>query len=121
MSVIGERIKLKRIELGVSQAKLAKAVRIGRSTLAKIEAGIQHPTSDVINNIAVELNVSRGWLLGDPEPDMITPLGYQIAEFASQLTPGEQTFIRSLLLHECRSRAFEEKIRELPGSVISIL
>lgn len=66
MSTLGENIKNRRIELGLSQEELAD--RLGyksRSTVAKIEAGINDLTQSKIAAFAQALSTTRSQLMGD--------------------------------------------------------
>lgn len=69
------RIKMRREELGMSQDELA--ARLGykdRSTIAKIEAGVNDITQSKIKSFADALNTTTAWLMGweDTIQDNIT-------------------------------------------------
>lgn len=77
---IGERIKLKRIENGLTQLELAK--RMGytsKAAICKVETGEDNITTDRIDKFAKALNCSPSYLMGwddiidlipDPSPTM---------------------------------------------------
>lgn len=65
MTTYGEQIKQRRLELGISQEELAK--RVGytdRSTIAKIETGVNDITVNKFVEIAHALSISPIELLG---------------------------------------------------------
>lgn len=57
------RIKERRIELGLSQEKLALACNVGQSTVANWERGGHIPRQGKINKIAAALNTDEVWLI----------------------------------------------------------
>lgn len=65
---IGERIKQCRLELGMSQEELAtKCGYKSRSTINKIELGVNDIPQSKINAFAVALNTSPSYLIGITE------------------------------------------------------
>ena len=68
MSSLGENIKNRRIELGLSQEELADKLGYkSRSTIAKIESGINDLTQSKIAAFANVLNTTRSQLMGDSD------------------------------------------------------
>ena len=59
-----DRLKSLRKEKGYKQVTLAKALHIGRSTLAMWETGRTEPTNDMLPRLASLLGCSVGYLLG---------------------------------------------------------
>jgi len=59
---IGNTIKLRRKELGISQSVLAELAEVSKNTIYKLERGISNPTLDIIekiiNILGMELNIS---------------------------------------------------------------
>lgn len=55
--IIGERIRIRRNELGYSQTQLGKKVSLTRSSIANIEAGRQRPMIHTVMQIANELGM----------------------------------------------------------------
>ena len=71
---IGQRIKARREELGMSQEELA--FKIGyrsRSSINKIELDVQQLTQRKIRAIADALNVTANYILGISDDDMPIP------------------------------------------------
>lgn len=67
---LGERIKQRRIELGLSQANLAKRAKVSQGTIGQLEVG-RNQGSGKILDIAIALGVSPEWLLyGKNPPEM---------------------------------------------------
>ena len=58
------RIKERRVELGMSQERLAQLAGIGQSTISEIEAGKHNPTVDVALCIARALGKTVEELFG---------------------------------------------------------
>lgn len=61
---IGKRIKELRVENGLKQKELAKAVHIAANTLSQFEAGKSNPSYDVLVALADYFEVSTDYLLG---------------------------------------------------------
>lgn len=68
---LGQRIKLLRIEKGLTQFDVATKMGIDDSSYRKIESGRTNPTARTLYKLAEALDVSVGQLfledLGDPE------------------------------------------------------
>jgi transcriptional regulator with XRE-family HTH domain len=72
---VGERIRAKRQERGLSQESLAIAVGLKRPSLSNIEKGRQNLLLHTIHDIAETLNTSIGELL----PDRVTVEAVEIS------------------------------------------
>jgi transcriptional regulator with XRE-family HTH domain len=67
---IGDRIKKRRQELGLSQRELAVRVSTRQATIADLERGAQKETSTgLIRRLAKVLGVTSDWLIGMYEED----------------------------------------------------
>ena len=69
---IGERIKLRRNELGLTQTELA--LRMGltsKTTICKAETVNFNPTMDRVREFAKALDCTPGYLMGWEEPDIM--------------------------------------------------
>lgn len=68
---VGERIKNRRKELGMSQDELAELANLNRVTVAKYESGKVEPGAQALSRIADALETSVDILLGrsTPTPD----------------------------------------------------
>ena len=65
MEKIGERIKRRRLELKMSQEELAEKLGYThRSTIAKIEKGVNDVSGSKIDQFATALKVSTAYLMG---------------------------------------------------------
>ncbi len=62
---LSKRIKEKRLQLGLSQAKLSERCNRGMAYIGLIERGERHPTVAMLVKIANALNVNADYLLGD--------------------------------------------------------
>jgi len=57
VNTIGEAIKNRRKELGITQPHLAELARISTNTLYKLERGQSNPSLDVLNKLAEVLGM----------------------------------------------------------------
>src|SRR5215218_9411231 len=55
--IVGERLKQRRLEAKVTQARLAEAVGVLRTSVTNIEAGRQKPPLHLLYKMCVELGV----------------------------------------------------------------
>lgn len=62
--IFGERIRYLRKSEGLSQAGLAKKLRLKRGTVSAWEAGISHPQSALLIEVAEYFHVSVDYLTG---------------------------------------------------------
>lgn len=62
MNKTADSIKEKRTELGLSQARLAKAIGVSSVTVSKWESGLNHPKGGHLLALAKTLNVTPEWL-----------------------------------------------------------
>ncbi len=70
---IGERIKRRRMELGMSQETLAKKIGYSsRSSINKIELDVQQLRQSKIKDIATALNTTTSYIMGwdEKEPEV---------------------------------------------------
>jgi len=73
--LLGERIRRARLRYGMSQAELARRIKVSLNTMNKIEAGeTPDPRASRIKAIADVLGVSADYLLGrEDEPSELMP------------------------------------------------
>lgn len=103
MTDIGRRIKIKRDALGMSQEELAK--RLGyknKSSIAKIETGINDITQSKVVEFAEVLKTSVAFLMGWDEPEQssidelskygIKPIATQRIPFLGEIACGEPIY-----------------------------
>lgn len=60
----GDRLRLMREKLGLSQADLADRLGIGQNQIYRYETGQVEPSPTIIGMLAKEMDVSADWLLG---------------------------------------------------------
>jgi transcriptional regulator with XRE-family HTH domain len=70
-AIIGERIRKKRLERGLSQKALAEAVGVSPPAINRFEKGIKVPSIDTLAKLAKTLGVSADFLLGSGADDGI--------------------------------------------------
>lgn len=63
---IGERIRLRRTELGMTQEQLASALGISYQQVQKYENGVNRISASRLAEIAQRLEVPIGWFLDEP-------------------------------------------------------
>jgi transcriptional regulator with XRE-family HTH domain len=69
MTVIGDKIRTRRTEKGISAAELARRVSISKGYLHGLETGdAQNPSAEILFRIASELGTTIADLLGESEP-----------------------------------------------------
>lgn len=83
MSSLGDNIKNRRIELGLSQEELADKLGYkSRSTIAKIESGINDLTQSKIAAFAKVLNTTRSQLMGDSDKcAVVSPAANDLSKY----------------------------------------
>lgn len=62
MNMMGDRIRKKREEMGLSQKELAEAAGVTRTFISYCEGGLKIPSVPVLSQIADKLNVSMDYL-----------------------------------------------------------
>lgn len=76
---VGERIKQRREELGMSQTELADLIGLkGKSSISKVEKSGDDVTLKNVDRYAQALKVSRTYLMGWTEKDSTNPIGEEI-------------------------------------------
>jgi len=68
MADMGERLRLKRVELGMTQRELARRVGVRLATISDLERGKRDMTTEVARRIAYHLRCSLDWLIGQYDP-----------------------------------------------------
>lgn len=61
---IGNRMKVRRMELGLTQKELASEVKLSQNYLSELEKDKFNPTAPIIVRLAVALKMSADELLG---------------------------------------------------------
>ena len=71
VDTMGERIRRRRMDLGLSQKDIAKKVNVTRQTVSAWEHGVsQNITGTHLHHLARVLNVSAVWILTGREKQM---------------------------------------------------
>ena len=97
---IGERIRLRREELGMTQSELARMVGYtSRSTINKIEKDGRGISQNKIVDIAKALRVTPSYLMGweDEEVATLTAMQEEAMEKFFRLSEENQTLISSFM------------------------
>lgn len=79
---MNNRIKELRLDLGLSQEAFGKQIKIGRSSVSKLESGENNPSDQTISLICKEFNVNEEWLRtgeGGNENMYVKATPYQMA------------------------------------------
>jgi len=72
--ILGERIKLLRLEKAYAQSYVASFLNLSRSNYSQIELGNQYPTYNTLNAISTHYNKSYHWLLHGTEEQNVKQL-----------------------------------------------
>lgn len=121
--MIGDRIKYRRKELGISQDELAK--RVGykyRSSIQRIEAGTMDFPHSKLSAFASALATSEEWLISDENPG--TELGsYKTnKEYLESVDPTLISYLDELSNPSSKKRILFDKVKDLnPSDVESLL
>lgn len=92
---MGERIKLLRQTLGITQQEFADRLRIKRGAVANYEIGRNEPIDAVIAMICREYNVNDRWLrTGEGEMFMELSVEDEIAAFMGDILKNEESNFR---------------------------
>jgi transcriptional regulator with XRE-family HTH domain len=85
MALIGDRVRLRRQELGLTQQELAARAGGGQSSINRIENGeTPDPRSSTLNALSVALKVPVAWLQGEEGAD--SPPGEEPSQVPQSLT-----------------------------------
>jgi len=95
---LGERIRLKRESLGLTQAELGEKLGVGPNQIGAIESGRTAPSYKVFTSLAPVLGVSLDWLAyGDSGTATTKIKSYEHAKLVRLIDSIEETDIGVLL------------------------
>ena len=94
MREVGENIRSRRKEIGMTQVQLASAAQLGENTIQRIESGQAQPTVESLFRIAKALGVT---------PNDLAPTYY---EFTSTHNEFEELLTQFELLNESDKKSF---------------
>ena len=82
---LGERIRLFRVKLGLTQAELAGRAKLGINSLQRIENGTANPTMGTMQSLAMAMDTDIGSLTRvsdqpDPQDLFVSPASVQLHE-----------------------------------------
>jgi len=63
LNALANRLRTRRVELGLSQESLAERAQINQSTVSLLERGDQTPTLNSLIQLTQALDISMDWLL----------------------------------------------------------
>jgi transcriptional regulator with XRE-family HTH domain len=69
-NTIGEKIKKRRLLLGLSQSALGALLNVGRASISQWENGIHTPDHEIITKLATILKTSTDYLLGHDQVNL---------------------------------------------------
>jgi len=83
---VGERLRKRRLELGISQRELARRLGVRYATLSDLERGVREEmTIALLRKLARALGVTSDWLIGmyededsEPEPAGVALVGASV-------------------------------------------
>ena len=85
-SLIGKRIKKRRLEMGITQEKLSDLTGISKAHMSHIETGTTKLGFPVLCNIANALEVGLDYLMGENLNSSVSVLREEIEEIISDCT-----------------------------------
>lgn len=91
---LGQRIKLKRNEIKLTQKELATKLGIDHTTVSKWESDIYEPDTSTLNKLADIFNVQVDWLTG--RTDDPTPPGEKAKPYYALTEKDERDIARDL-------------------------
>lgn len=105
-NTIGGRIKYRRLELGLSQEKIAEALNADQATISKYENDTRPVPSDILGNLSRILKTTPTYLIfGGPEDDEF------ISELISIAGRIECSEIKKTVLEQMESMARLDEIQ----------
>ena len=121
---VGQRLKLLRETLNLSQAKLAKKLKVSQSAISKWESGERDIPTAILVRLKKEFGVNLNWLLSgegkmfsaNSEPTNLTP---ELVDFFKHIPPETQRkfveFFKDTLefLSKSSQTSFSRKSKEL--------
>jgi transcriptional regulator with XRE-family HTH domain len=69
---VGARVRFRRLQLGVPQAELAKALRVSQQQVQKYERGQDRFAASTLVRAAAALQTTVGHLIGEDRPEIST-------------------------------------------------
>lgn len=113
MDTLAERIKAKRLELGMSQGELAEKVGYtSRASINKIEKGLVDVPRSKIFALSKALHVSPAWLLDIPdELPQFDPIP-ELVDISPTLKAMQEAFDRNRALFDAADDATPEEIKK---------
>lgn len=77
LQVVAKRIKIRRMYMGMSQAKLAMLTGITQGQVSRYEGGKSSPTAESIISMAHILGTSTDWLLGQADEEDVSKINLE--------------------------------------------
>ena len=65
---VDDRIRTRRMKLGITQTQLAKAAKLTPAAISQFESGARKPSFDALSKLATALKVTTDYLLGRKQP-----------------------------------------------------
>lgn len=108
---LGQRIKQKRKELGLSQEELANRLGLkSKSTICKIERGDDNLTTSSIRQYADALNCTPSYLMGWENPEQKLVNAYLQGNFRNSITETELEIIKRYRVSSPEAQSIIKKI-----------
>lgn len=96
--VIGQRIRNYRLQVGLSQEKIAELSGCHPTYIGQVERGEKNATLESIEKIAMALNIPLSKLFDKYEPDVSNDVPSKCYEFLLSKTKAEQEQIYRIIL-----------------------
>lgn len=93
---VNERIREVRKSHNLTMDKFGERIRISKVSVSRIESGINNPSDQTLSLICREFNISEEWLRHGTG-DMYIKSDYRLAMYVSEITDGDDDFIKDLI------------------------
>ena len=113
---IGKRIlDLRKNILNLNQEEFGMPLGITKSSVSKIEAGLNNPSSAIVISICREYHVNEEWLrhgTGDMFQPESNDLDFLVAKYGPDLTKNQREIVKGMLKMNKEQRAALDKFIE---------
>lgn len=100
MQGIGQRVRMCRRALHLTQAEVAEKIGVSGSFLGHIERGMREPSMETLVNLCQVLNISPNELLGLEYAEMSAELPEQVTVSVPSLLQGMADLLKNLQIPE---------------------
>ena len=96
-AIIGDRIKQRRIRLGITQEQLALQADVTPAYLGQVERGERNPTVGFLEKISEALDIDINYLFSAPSVNNIGPVEKRILDNLSMLNNEQKETVEQVV------------------------